>query len=136
MKPSNLEKTIVIWILTSIAVLFGVLTIISGWQVLFGDISYQQSAGNYVLFVVWFNFLAGFVYIMAGSGIWLRQVWAVWLSLIIAVATIIVFAVLGLYILNGGIYETRTIGAMSLRSIVWILIYIFSYREVGRRQLL
>ncbi|MCK5604624.1 hypothetical protein KAR91_22235, partial [Candidatus Pacearchaeota archaeon] len=76
------------------------------------------------------------VYIMAGSGIWLRQVWAVWLSLIIAVATIIVFAVLGLYILNGGIYETRTIGAMSLRSIVWILIYIFSYREVGRRQLL
>ncbi|MCK4911134.1 MAG: hypothetical protein KAR83_05810 [Thermodesulfovibrionales bacterium] len=135
MKPDNSDKTIVIWILAAIAVLFGVLTIISGGQVLFGDISYRQSAGNYVLFVVWFNFLAGFVYIVAGSGIWMRQGWAVWVSLVIAVATIMVFAAFGMHIFSGGGYETRTVGAMSLRSIVWILIFIFSYRETFRRQL-
>lgn len=128
MKLDNSGKTIVIGVLASIAVLFGVLTVISGGQVLFGGESYQQSAGNYVSFVVWFNFLAGFVYMVAGSGIWMRQGWAVWLSLIVAVATIIVFALFGMHIFRGGAYETRTVGAMSLRTIVWILIFIFSYR--------
>ena len=127
------DKTIVVWILTVIAVLFGLLTIKSGGQVLFGDSSYQKAAGNYVLFVVWFNFLAGFVYLVAGAGIWLRQRWAVWLSLFIVIATIIVFAFFGLHILEGGEYETRTVAAMSLRSLVWTSIFIFSYRELIRR---
>ena len=127
------DKTIVIWILTVIAILFGLLTIKSGGQVLFGGNSYQKAAGNYVLFVVWFNFLAGFVYLVAGAGIWARQRWAVWLSLLIVIATIIVFAFFGLYILEGGEYETRTVAAMSLRSLVWTSIFIFSYRELIRR---
>lgn len=127
------DKTIVIWILTVIAILFGLLTIKSGGQVLFGGNSYQKAAGNYVLFVVWFNFLAGFVYLVAGAGIWARQRWAVWLSLLIVIATIIVFAFFGLHILEGGEYETRTVAAMSLRSLVWISIFIFSYRELIRR---
>ncbi|MDL1962621.1 MAG: hypothetical protein LWX01_13205 [Deltaproteobacteria bacterium] len=127
------DKTIVIWILTVIAILFGLLTIKSGGQVLFGGNSYQKAAGNYVLFVVWFNFLAGFVYLVAGAGIWARQRWAVWLSLLIVIATIIVYAFFGLHILEGGEYETRTVAAMSLRSLVWISIFIFSYRELIRR---
>ena len=127
------DKTIIIWILTVIAILFGVLTIKSGGQVLFGGNSYQKAAGNYVLFVVWFNFLAGFVYLVAGAGIWARQRWAVWLSLLIVIATIIVFAFFELHILEGGEYETRTVAAMSLRSLVWTSIFIFSYRELIRR---
>jgi hypothetical protein len=127
------DKTIVIWILTVIAILFGLLTIKSGGQVLFGGNSYQKAAGNYVLFVVWFNFLAGFVYLVAGAGIWACQRWAVWLSLLIVIATIIVFAFFGLHILEGGEYETRTVAAMSLRSLVWTSIFIFSYRELIRR---
>ncbi len=127
------DKTIVIWILTVIAILFGLLTIKSGGQVLFGGNSYQKAAGNYVLFVVWFNFLAGFVYLVAGAGIWARQHWAVWLSLLIVIATIIVFAFFGLHILEGGEYETRTVAAMSLRSLVWTSIFIFSYRELIRQ---
>jgi len=127
------DKPVIIRILAVIAVLFGLLTIKSGGQVLFGDIFYQKAAGNYVLFVVWFNFLAGFLYIAAGAGIWMLRHWAVWLSLFIAVATIIVFAVFGLHILKGGAYETRTVAAMSLRSLVWISISFFSYRGIIRQ---
>ncbi len=119
-----------IWILTIIAVLFGLLTIKSGGQVLFGD---SSAAGHYVLFVVWFNFIAGFVYLVAGVGIWLHQRWAVWLSLLIAIATLITFVFFGLHIFKGGEYETRTIVAMSLRSLVWISIFIFSYRKLIRQ---
>ncbi len=127
------DKSIVIWILAVIAVLFGLLTIKSGGQVLFGGSSYQKAAGNYVLFVVWFNFIAGFVYLVAGAGIWLRQRWAVWLSLLIVIATLIAFAFFGLHIFKGGEYETRTVAAMSLRSLVWISIFIFSYRKLIRQ---
>ena len=128
------DKTINIRILSVIAIMFGLLTIKSGGQVLFGGISYQKAAGNYIPLVVWFNFLAGFIYLAAGAGIWMRQRWAVWLSLLIAIATIIVFVIFGLQILKGGAYETRTVAAMSLRSLVWILISIFSYRGVIRQQ--
>jgi len=127
------DKTIVVWILTVIAVLFGLLTIKAGGQVLFGGNSYQKAAGSYVLLVVWFNFLAGFVYLVAGAGIWMRKYWSVWLSLLIFITTVIVFAIFGLHILRGGEYETRTVAAMSLRSLVWISIYLFSYRELIRR---
>jgi len=126
------DKTIQIRIVTVIAVLFGLLTIKSGGQVLFGEMVYQKAAGNYVLFVVWFNFLAGFFYIAAGAGVWMLRRWAVWLSLLIAIATIIVFALFGLHILEGGAYEIRTCAAMSLRFLVWILISIFSYRGIIR----
>ena len=127
------DKPVSIRILTVIAVLFGVLTIKSGGQVLFGETLYQKAAGNYVLFVVWFNFLAGFLYIAAGAGIWMRRLWGVWSSLFIAIATIIVFAVFGVHILEGGAYETRTVAAMCLRSLVWVSISIFSYREIIRQ---
>lgn len=127
------DKPVSIRILTVIAVLFGVLTIKSGGQVLFGETLYQKAAGNYVLFVVWFNFLAGFLYIAAGAGIWMRRRWGVWSSLFIAIATIIIFAVFGVHILEGGAYETRTVAAMCLRSLVWVSISIFSYRGIIRQ---
>ena len=126
------EKNTVIWILTLVAVIFGLLTIKSGGQVLFGGSSFQKAAGNYVPFVLWFNFFAGFLYLVAGTGIWMRQRWAVWLSLLIAIATIIVFVFFGLHIFEGGKYETRTVAAMSLRSFVWSSIFIFSYRKLIR----
>ena len=124
------EKNTVIWILTFVAVIFGLLTIKSGGQVLFGGSSFQKAAGNYVPFVLWFNFFAGFVYLVAGTGISMRQPWSVWLSLLIAIATIIVFVIFGLHIFEGGKYETRTVAAMTLRFLVWFSIFIFSYRKL------
>ena len=38
-------------------------------------------------FVVWFNFLAGFAYIAAGVGLWVRRRWAVVLAAALAAGT-------------------------------------------------
>jgi len=124
------DRSIGIWVITGIAVVFGFLTIKSGGSVLFVDGSSRQAAGNYVPFVVWFNFLAGFVYIIAGGGLWMRKHWAVWVSIFIAVATLVIFALLGIYILNGESYEVRTIAAMSIRTILWALIAMFAYQKI------
>ena len=106
----------------AVAVLFGILTIKSGGSVLFVDGAARVAAGNYVPFVLWFNFLAGFAYILAGAGLFLWRGWAVNLSMLIVIATLIVFAAFGLTILFGGDYEPRTIAAMTLRSSVWLVI--------------
>lgn len=124
------HKSIGIWLVTVIAVLFGLLTIKSGGSVIFIDGADRQAAGNYVPFVVWFNFLAGFLYIVAGIGLWMQKQWAAKLAALIVATTLIVYAILGLYILGGGLYEMRTIIAMSLRSIVWAFIAMFAYRTI------
>ena len=105
-----------------IAIVFGLMTIKSGGAVLFTDGEARIAAGNYVSFVVWFNFLAGFFYITAGIGLWLKQQWANKLSIAIATLTILIFVGLGLHILMDGQYEMRTVIAMTLRSVIWITI--------------
>lgn len=117
------------WIIASVAVLFGILTIKSGGQVLFGDEAYRVAAGDYVPFVLWFNFVAGFIYLIAGIGIALSKQWSVWLSLLIAASTLLVFAALGIHIFSDGAYETRTVAAMTLRSTVWVVISILVCRR-------
>ena len=130
MKP---DRSIGIWIMTAIAMAFGLLTIKSGGSVLFVDGIAREEAGNYVPFVLWFNFLAGFAYLLAAAGLFMRKNWAAWISIFIAVSTIVVFVLLGLHILNDGLYEVRTVVAKSLRTAVWTLIATFAYSKIIRR---
>lgn len=114
-------RNIWIWVVSLVAVGFGLLTIKEGGSVLFVD-GPARAAGDYVPFVLWFNFMAGFAYLVAGFGLWLRQRWALWLAIIIAAATALTFAVFGLHVSLGGAFEPRTVVAMSLRTLVWAAI--------------
>ena len=128
MKSPELKRSGWVGGLAILAVLFGLLTIVSGGSTLF-NAEAQQAAGNTVGFVLWFNFLAGFAYVIAGVGLWRMQRWAMWLSLAIATASLIVFAAFGLHILTGGSYEMRTVAAMSLRTVVWFIISGVAYKN-------
>lgn len=107
---------------------FGLLTIKEGGAVLFGSDAARMSAGNYVPFVLWFNFVTGFAYVVAGAGLWLQRRWAVWLAIAIAAATLCTFALLGGHVLLGGAYELRTVIAMSARTLVWTAIAAIGWR--------
>jgi len=126
-------SNIITWIIAMVALLFGMMTIKSGGQVLLGDEVALAAAGDYVPFVLWFNFAAGFAYLIASVGIALRKQWSVWLSFLIAVSTLLVFAAFGLHIFLDGAYETRTVGAMILRATVWVIISILVYLQLVRR---
>jgi len=99
---------------------FGILSLISGGRVLFIDGAGREAAGDYVPFVVWFNFLAGPAYMAAAAGLALWRPWLTPLAFAIAVLTIAVFIAFGVHILTGGAYEARTVGALALRSLVWL----------------
>ena len=120
-----------IWmrVISLIAIGFGLLTVREGGAVLFFDGAARQAAGNYVPFVLWFNFLAGFAYIVAGGGLWMRRRWAVWLALAIAAATALVFLAFGVRVILGGAWERRTLVAMTLRTLVWAGIAAMTWRR-------
>jgi hypothetical protein len=130
MSVTNSSRTIGILLISLVAILFGLLTIRSGGMVLFFDGSDRVAAGNYVPFVLWFNFIAGFFYVLAGVGLWFTQRWAMWLAVVIVISTLVVFALLNLHIYNDGLFEFRTVIAMSLRSIVWSVIAFYAYLKI------
>ena len=98
------------------------ITIIVGGKTLFGGLAERAAAGNIVPFVLWFNFIAGFAYIAAAVGLFLWRRWAALLSAFIAIATVAVFVAFAIHIALGGAFEARTVGAMTIRSLVWIVI--------------
>ena len=128
------NRTIGIWVFSLLAGIFGLLTIKSGGSVLFIDGEARLAAGHYVPFVLWFNFCAGFLYILAAIALWLMRTWSAWLSLLLAISTLLIFAILGLHILNGGEYETRTVIAMTLRSGIWTMIAFFTWNRFLRNK--
>jgi hypothetical protein len=118
-------------VLALVAIIFGIVTIIVGGKTLFGGAEQRAAAGNIVPFVLWFNFVAGFAYVIKGFGLFLWKRWAAQLSAAIAVATIVVFIAFGVHIFLGGAFEDRTVGAMIIRSAVWIAIAASACRALG-----
>lgn len=112
-----------------LAAAFGVATIVSGGRVLFGTKADRAAAGDYVPFVVWFNFLAGFAYVAAAAGIALARRWGALLSVGIAVATAAAGLVFGVHVLAGGPFELRTVAALAFRELVWVGIAVFVLRN-------
>jgi hypothetical protein len=114
------------------AMIFGVMTIFSGGSVLFGPAEAQALAGNYIRFVVWFNFLAGGVYVAAAIGLWLRKNWAAHLAALIAIATAVVALVFATMVLRGDAYEMRTVGALAFRFVFWAVVALLAQRALRR----
>jgi len=116
---STNKRPLWLWPIIFIAFSFGALTIKSGGAVIFIDGPARVAAGNYLNFVVWFNFIAGFFYMLAGLGFLLQKDWTAKLAITIAVTTLLVFAAFGIHIFMDGAYEMRTVIAMTLRSVIW-----------------
>ena len=79
MKTDRLSK-----ILAAVAMTFGALTVFSGGRALFGGAQAQADAGNAVNFVLWFNFLAGFAYMVTAYGLWTARGWTSWAAIVLA----------------------------------------------------
>ena len=121
------SERILKWLAT-VAIAFGVLTVLSGGRALFGGMDARAELGNIVPLVLWFNFLAGFVYAIAGVGLWMRRRWSLVLAVTIAAATALTFAAFGAHLYFGGAWEQRTLIAMSVRTLAWVGIALAAWR--------
>ena len=133
MMDINTRRNVWISAISLIAIGFGLLTIREGGTILFGDRTARAAAGNVVPFVLWFNFIAGFAYVIVGAGLWVQRRWAAWLAVTIVSATALTFVAFGVHVVNGGDYEQRTLIAMSLRTLVWAVIAAIAWWQLLQR---
>lgn len=117
------KQNVLNW-LAIMAIAFGAVTVYSGGQALFGSPEARAAVGNEVPLVLWFNFFAGFVYILAGAGLLRRRPWALYAALALASTTALIAAAFGVHVLSGGAFEMRTIGALAIRLLFWIVVLV------------
>lgn len=108
-------KKFTLILLVAILLVFALLTIFMTTSVIFDLFEIREKEGNFVPFVVWANWFCGFLYLTAAYGLAKKKEWTIQVLSIALAVLIITFIGLVFYIYNGGIYETKTIGAMLFR---------------------
>ena len=110
---------------------FGLLTLFLSGSVILDLFGVRAKEGNYVLFVVWANFLSSILYLFAAYGFLKTKKWTTHLLGFSAVLLIVAFIGLIIHINSGGIYETKTIGAMIFRITLTLVFSILAYFTIS-----
>jgi hypothetical protein len=113
---------------------FALLTLFLSSSVLFDLFGIREKEGDYVLFVVWANFVSSLLYLFAAYG-FLKQK-KVTFNILSISALILIMALVGLFvhINSGGLYETKTIGAMIFRISITLAFVLLAYFKFIRNE--
>ena len=114
---------------------FGLLTLFLSTSVIFDLFGIRAKEGNYVLFVVWSNFISSILYIFAAYGFIKNKRWTATLLVISTLILIAAFIGLKIHINSGGIYETKTVGAMIFRISVTLVFTTLAYFTITKKKL-
>lgn len=117
-----------------ILALFALLTIFLSSSIIFDWFDIRQKQGDFVLFIVWANFIASIVYFIAVYGFIKRKKWTFWILLSALLVLVIAFIFLQYYIQNGGIYKSQTVMAMLFRMAVTSLFALIAYFKLIREK--
>ncbi|MFZ1806269.1 MAG: hypothetical protein WAU36_03550 [Cyclobacteriaceae bacterium] len=115
-----------------ILVLFAFVTLFMSGSVIFDLFGIREKEGNYVLFIVVTNFMAGFLYLLSAYGLFTDKVWTVRLLTITTVALILSFFGLLFHINSGGVYEEQTVKAMIFRISLTAIFAVLAWRSTSK----
>lgn len=111
---------------------FAAVTVFMSSSVIFDWFGIREKEGNYVPFVVWTNFIAGFLYLISAYGLLKARKWAFWILIGTILFLVIALIVLALYINYGGVFELKNVGGMGFRialTIAFTVIVYFSLKK-------
>ncbi|RYM34202.1 hypothetical protein ERX46_09600 [Brumimicrobium glaciale] len=111
---------------------FGLLTLFLSFSVIFDFFGIREKEGNYVLLVVWANFIASLLYLFAAFGFVKLKRWTTLLLGLASIILITAFILLRIHIHNGGIYELKTVNAMIFRIGLTVLFMIIAYLTITK----
>jgi len=129
MKTKKIINVVSAFVLT----LFALLTLFLSSSVIFDWFGIRALEGNYVLFIVWANFICSILYLIAVYGFFKRASWTYWVLITAMVILIVAFIALQFYINNGGIYEVKTVNAMVFRILVTLVFLLVAYFSIKKR---
>lgn len=120
------------WVEGLVLLIFGLVTFYLSASILFDLFGVRESQGNYVDIVIFGNFLSSLIYFYAAIG-FLRRLDYTMLLLVVALLILLISGGgLFYHIINGGMYEQKTLGALTLRIFVTV---VFIYRASKIRKL-
>jgi len=113
----------------------GLFTLFMSTSILLDLFDIREKEGNYVLFIVYANFICSFIYLFCAYGFFVKSKWTTF-WLLIAVALLIT-AYIGLlfHIRSGRAFEIRTVKAMLMRTSVTIVFAGISWYHILRTKL-
>ncbi|MFK5878746.1 MAG: hypothetical protein QM478_04530 [Flavobacteriaceae bacterium] len=120
-------KKIIRIITILVLVAFALLTLFLSSSVIFDWFGIREREGNYVLVVVWANFISSLLYLFSAYGIIKQKKWAIKPLIISAIVLIIVGTLFYFHINSGGIHETKTIGALTFRTVITLVFIFLTY---------
>ena len=127
-------KRTVLYIIATLLAAFGLLTLFLSSSVIFDLFSIRAKEGNYVLFIVWANFLSSILYLIAAYGFVKAKKWTIRPLSISLMILLGAFIGLFVYINSGGLYETKTIGAMMFRISVTLSFAALAYFMISKEK--
>ncbi len=113
---------------------FSLLTLFLSGSIIFDLFDIRAKEGNYVLFVVWANFICSLLYLAAVYGLVKLKSWPHKILIVAVAVLIITLLVLLIHINRGGLYETKTLGALVFRISVTLAFAFFCYRYLKRKK--
>lgn len=119
-----------------ILMLFGLLTIFMGGSVIFDLFGIRAREGNYILFVVWANFICGFLYVIAAAGFYKSRPWTIKPLTLALIILLFTFIGIYIYIQSGKPYENKTLFAMTFRTILTVIFMMLSYYKISKAKVL
>jgi hypothetical protein len=95
--------------------IFGLMTLFLSASIILNLFGIREKEGNYVLFVVWVNFICSFLYLSAAYGFFKARRWTLVILGAASLILTIAFFSFNIYVSNGGIHEPKTEGALIFR---------------------
>ncbi|MCF8258191.1 MAG: hypothetical protein K9J06_11590 [Flavobacteriales bacterium] len=122
-----------LYLVFSILTGFGLLTLFLSTSVILDLFGVREKEGNYVLFVVWANFISSLLYLISAYGLLISKEWTAKTLGVSAMILAVAFVGLQFYIQSGGIHEDKTIGALIFRISLTLGFTLFAYFTINRK---
>lgn len=127
-------KNLISYSIAFLLAAFGLLTLFLSASVIFDLFGIRAKEGNYVLFIVWANFISSIIYLVASYGFIKNKKWTTAVLGISALILVIAFIGFNIYINEGGVHETKTIGAMLFRITATLIFVATAYFTVNKNK--
>jgi hypothetical protein len=126
-------KNKIIIIAGFVSALFGLLTLFAGGSVILNLFGMREKEGNYILFVVWSNFICGFFYLFASYGFFKLKKGTTPLMKISIWILVAAFIVLIAWIINDKPFENKTIVALTFRILLTTGFFLISGKYISKK---
>lgn len=124
------KNKILLYAISLVLIAFAGSTLFMSSSVIFDWFGIREKEGDYVPFIVWTNFIAGFLYLIVAYGFLTTKRWTFWILAGTILLLMLALIFLLLYINRGGVYEMKTLGAMGFRIILTLIFSVIAYYKL------